>query len=628
MGQYRGTSPGDSLADPPVLLLSLPWTTLTEPSLGLALLKSILSEEGISSRVIHLNLYLLEHLQSQTYAALATVHALNDFVFGGALDPQVSNDQLRWLRKKLPELLAKNQINGREVGGFEGVVKQLLTLRSDIVPAWLDCWAEKIASSEASLIGFTCMFDQTIASVALAKLIRSKAPRKMMVLGGYAVKSPTAEMLLRSFHWIDAVCLGEGEETITGLAKSSWGQMSLSSVPGIAHRSGDEVVETPTPQLRNLNSNPVPDYGDYFADIRFLSEMHKIDIVPRNLPVENSRGCWWGAKKHCVFCGIKDEDLTYRARDAGKVLAELDSLHEDYGISAFRFSDYILPNQYYKSLLPRLVEAKAPYQLSCEIKANVTQEKFHLLAKGGFEEVQPGIESFSSKALTAMDKGVSAVQNVYTLILGKRFGVTIYYNLIYGFPSDELDSYKELLSNLPRLIHLDPPATCVPVQITRFAPLQVDPARFGIDRANPDPCYDLVFSKEFLNRSGFEVEDYCYYFERPFHNSPRLEKVYSAIEDRVIEWRARAHNQGDLGLSWHCELGDKRVADSRAGNETQLVALTPLAREVLEKAEKPVSMRGLQSAFSYTDRFLDTVSELESKGLIFKNGEHLVSLVC
>ena len=38
-----------------------------------------------------------------------------------------------------------------------------------------------------------------------------------------------------------------------------------------------------------------------------------------------------------------------------------------------------------------------------------------------------------------------------------------------------------MLAALPRLFHLDPPSTRLPVQITRFAPLQEQPGRFGLE---------------------------------------------------------------------------------------------------------------------------------------------------
>jgi len=610
-----------------VLLVSMPWTSLTEPCLGLGLLKAVLDREGIRCRVLHLHLFLLQHLQAHTYNALATVYALNDFLFSGTLDPVVTNLQQRWLREKVRELLDKGEVDPKRFGGSEGVVSMLLHLRNEVLPGWLEVWADEIARHESSLVGFTCMFDQTIASLALARMVKERAPQKMCVLGGYAVRTPTAQMILRSSPWIDAICDGEGEVAVIGLARSAAGEIPLDQVPGIVYRSpSGEPVAAPPPVQVDLDANPAPDYDDFFDDLKRLSKEHLIDVEPRNLPIENSRGCWWGAKHHCVFCGIHDDDMAYRARDAKNVLATMAELQQRYGQNAFRFSDYILPNKYFDTLLPELARLGAPYHLSCEMKANITEERFVLLARAGFEEVQPGIESFNSDVLRKMRKGVSAVQNVYTLLLGRRLGVRVYYNLLYGFPDDEVIEYEQTLAAIPLLFHLAAPATCVPVQITRYAPLQTQPQDFGIERATAEPVYDLVFSREYLECTGFDIEDFCYFFERPFENAPRLQRIYDEIDELMRVWHARVAKQawlyregpgGDEGLT---------IRDGRLEPE-KIYRLGPSQSKILAQCERPTSLQILQDANSLLLDVNGVVAELEDLGLLFRDGERLVSLV-
>ncbi len=510
-----------SSKEPSVLLVSLPWTSLTEPSLGLGILKAVLEQQKIPCKVMHLNLFLLEHLKANTYYALANVFALNDFLFSGVLDAAISNKQKQWLWLKTRELLSFNQINEKEYGGIDGVVEKLLWLRQDVFPKWLNKWADEIAASNATLVGFTCMFDQTIASLSLANLIKQRAPDKMIALGGYAVRSPTGEAILKSFPCIDTVCDGEGEEVITKLAKASSGEIPLSCVPNILFRTdANKINFTMKATSVNLNDIPVPNYEDFFVDKERLLRDYQIDIKVDRLPLENSRGCWWGQTKHCVFCGINDEDLRYRHKNSDKVIHDMDSLKKLYGFNSFRFSDYILPHQYFKTLLPELVQKGRPYRIISEMKSNINKEQFALLTGAGFDEVQPGIESFSSNVLRKMDKGVTAVQNVYTLLLGKYHGVAVRYNILYGLPDDDPDEINAMIELIPRLFHLDPPSTRLQIQITRFAPLQTNPERFGISCASYEPSYDIIFSAAFLTKTNFDLNDYCYYFERTYENSP------------------------------------------------------------------------------------------------------------
>ncbi len=621
----------DDRRDPEVLLVSLPWTNVIEPNLGLALLKALLAREGVQSRVLHLNLFALEFLKASTYDGMSVVYALNDFLFSHTLDPQVTDPQRRHLRVKAEDLYLAGSLDPAEVGSLDEVCERLIALRSEVIPRWLARWADEIAATPAKLVGFTCMFDQTIASLSLSKLVKDRAPDKLIAFGGYAVRQPTGGMVMRSHPWVDAICTGEGETTIVELVAAARGHRPLAAVRGILHRTADgTIAATPPPPKADLDANPVPDFSDFFADAARLSTECRVDLTPASVPIENSRGCWWGAKHHCVFCGIDKPDLAYRHRAAETVLETLRTLRARHGISSFRFSDYILPHGFYRTLLPMLAAEKPKFVLSCEMKSNVTEEHFRLLAEAGFHEVQPGIESFNSGVLRRMDKGVSAIQNIYTLKLGRRYGVRILYNILYGFPSDELAEYERMERILPLLSHFDPPVSCVPVQVTRYAPLQVDPDRFGIAPAAHGPTYELIFSREHVERTGFRYEDFCYYFERTWDNPLRLQQAYERIYAIVKLWgiprnglHAGLHRLGDLAG------GGTLVQDSRGG-ETREHRLDALGCALLEQTDRPVGEQTLREALAgrHSDAAIgEALTMLERTGLVLREDDKLLSLV-
>lgn len=617
-------------AGPSVLLVSMPWTALEEPSLGLSMLRAVLDGEGIPARVWHLNLSLLRHLRVTTYLALAGRFALNDFVFSGVLSGPPSHRQLRWLRHKTEELLDTGLVDAGEWGGVDGVVEQLVHLRGEVIPAWLAEAADQIAASDATLVGFTCMFDQTVASLALAREVRRRAPGKTIALGGYAVREPTGGAVMRAFPWVDAVCTGEGDDVIVPLARASAGELPLASVPGLLVRGdGGAVVRTATPPAFEMERSVTPNFDDYFADVAALDREHRVQVEVETLPLETSRGCWWGQVKHCVFCGIHDDDLRYRTRPAEDVLASLETLRARHGIAGFRFSDYILPHAYFQTLLPMLAQRGAPFRLACEMKANSSHGHFGQLAAAGFREVQPGIESFSSRVLRSMDKGVTAALNVQTLVLGRRHGIHIHYNLLYGLPDDDAADYEAMLASLPRLLHLNPPLTNVPVQITRYAPLHVDPARFGIPAARYEPSYEVIFSEEFLEQTGFDLNDFCYYFDRPFQNSPRLSALYRRIVAVVDGWR-RVYAERTPVLWYDLDEDGIVFFDSRHDAAGRVVRLGADEAVVYARcAAGPVVVDRLQAELGgalEAGRARAALDLLDAHGLVFVEGGAAVGL--
>jgi len=568
--------------EPRALLLSMPWAALGEPSLGLGVLKSCLEQAGVAVRVRHLNLFLLRYLRASTYVGLANAYALNDFVFTHGLDPNVSGVQYRLIRERLAELAEIGILSLSE--DPDRAITTLIKARHNIFSSWLDECAEFVVAENPTFVGFTCLFDQTISSIALARKIRERLPTVTIVLGGYALEGPASREVLRCFPWIDAVCLGEGEPAIVELARASVGQRPLAGIPNILTRETGkskmasspryvrgrllavrEPISTRTEPI-SMNESPVPSFDDYFADLDELNRVYQIEIKFDTLPVETSRGCWWGQKQHCIFCGIDDETMQYRTRSPDHIIAMLDELNLRYGVHSFRFSDYILPQTYIKTLLPKLAAKQEPYHLECEIKANLTVEHFIFLKAAGFGECQPGIESFSSSVLSKMCKGVTGIRNIQTLVLGKMNGIRIHYNFLFGFPTDELKEYEEMLTVIPLLYHLDPPHGRQQVEITRFAPLQADPDRFGIRAAPHAILYDAVFSPDYLAATGLDLDAYAYYFEQPYANSRALKRVYGLLTEQIDYWK-RTQAKRTIELTW--TASDERIIfrDSRYSEE-------------------------------------------------------------
>src|SRR5690348_15515752 len=83
-------SPDYRTADSPprVLLISMPWASLPEPSLGLAILKAKLLETGIPCTVRHQNIFFLEYLKAESYDVIGARWGFNDFLFTKTLQEE------------------------------------------------------------------------------------------------------------------------------------------------------------------------------------------------------------------------------------------------------------------------------------------------------------------------------------------------------------------------------------------------------------------------------------------------------------------------------------------------------------------------------------------------------------
>lgn len=528
---------------PKVLLVSMPWTSLTEPSLGLSILKSKLNDAGIECSVKHFNIYLLNYLKESTYHTLADIFAVNDFLFSHVFENEISKEQNESLKLISAQILSNNHFyNDKNYDTPEKVYDLLLHLRNTIIPAYLEECLQYIKTYNPTMIGFTCMFDQTIASVSLAKSVHKWNPNILLTFGGYSVYGSIGIQLMKSFEFIDCVVSGPGEHCIVDLAMVSIGKLNYTNVHNISYRDkkNNTVYALDTFEKGDINKTPHPDFSDFLNDISDLSINYRIDISWNAIPIVTSSGCWWGEKNQCVFCGINESYIGYTYKSADVVLEEILSLKKIYNKKIFRIYDYILCYKYYETLLPRLSEYNnpaTPIFFTCEIKSNITESQVKRLKKAGFIMVQPGIESFSTNILKKMNKGVRAIQNIQCLVLGYKYNIHVGYNILFGFPDDEISDYEILSKTIPLLYHLHAPNSCNRIAITKDSPLHKKGFQFGISRYQHHMFYDCIFSKNFRQDCCFDLDEYCYYYNYPFSTPSPLRFQYFVLQKQVSYWK-------------------------------------------------------------------------------------------
>lgn len=613
------------VATPSVVLASMPWAPVTEPSLALGILSAQARLHGFHAWAMHLNTALLQHISFETYIRVAEYWGINEFVFTEWLSPGVDDAQLEALVDRCADHISGGQQSERYTT-VESLLDMLLKFRFEVAPVYLADCADKVLEHKPTILGLTCMFDQTLASVALAKAIKERSPETLIVLGGYAVQGPPGEEILKAFDWIDAIARGDGEATVVKLAMASVGDYPLHQIDGVLVRG-----HPPRPQKNaNLQHSPDPDYTDWFSDVDALKRDIGVEIVTATLPVESSRGCWWGQTKHCVFCGIDEETLKFRHKTSDRAYDMLSHMRSAYGDFEFRFADYILPKPYFDELLPRLERLAPPLRLKCEIKANQTVERIDSLARAGFREVQPGIESFSSGVLKLMDKGVSAIQNVFLLKRGYLNEVVVHYNFLYGIPGESADHYREMRLNIPRLYHLTPPVSRSETIVTRFAPLQSDPARFGFTgQPTHHRCYDVLFGREMIERTGFSLDDYGYYFARYLGFEEEMVELYQQCVAQINHWKAQ-HREREVTLDYEYQGDGLSFRDTRFDTDTFDLSGVECAA-YLACDDAPVTLKRLAEKVATALRcspsqVSDAIDRLDDRRLVWRDGDKVFGL--
>jgi ribosomal peptide maturation radical SAM protein 1 len=474
-----------------IVLVNMPMAPLLRPSIALGILKSILRDAGFTVHVLYANLAYADYIGLKTYLAMDRTKVpmlLGDWVFSKTAFPDFETSEDQYF-----EYLRSNDSASEDIPEIE-----LYKIR-DMSHAFVQSVADDVLKLKPTIVGCTSMFQQNTAAISLLKKLKDANPEIITMMGGANCETDMGRVLHTNCPWIDYIVSGEADDLIVDLCKKIFQQgnaICRRDIPyGVfapVHRRegyqfGPNGVGLPRALVAKLPS-VVPDYDDYFdqlGSVSFSPSVHP------SIPIETSRGCWWGAKHHCTFCGLNGMGMSFRSKAAQEVLAEIRELVSKYQVRRFQAVDNILDTKYLRELLPHISPNCGDITIFYEVKANLKKEHVRQLAESGVCMIQPGIESLSTNVLKLMRKGCTATQNILLLKWCLQYGVYVTWNLIYGFPGEKEEWYEEVAELLPALEHLQPGGLSA-LRYDRFSPYFNDPEAWGL-QLSPNPAYSMVY---------------------------------------------------------------------------------------------------------------------------------------
>lgn len=120
-----------------------------------------------------------------------------------------------------------------------------------------------------------------------------------------------------------------------------------------------------------MDDVPLPDYDEYFE--RLAATSFHGDVRPHvSLLYESGRGCWWGERSTCTFCGLNALNMAFRSKQTERVERDLNELATRYRRLSFQIVDNIVAPKYFDDLFPRLAAAGHDFGFFVETKSNLT----------------------------------------------------------------------------------------------------------------------------------------------------------------------------------------------------------------------------------------------------------------
>jgi len=514
-----------------IALVNMPFSYAKYPSIQLGTLAALLKSNGIPVDCHHLNVRFAHLIGVELHELICEKRGLfGEWLFSSLLFRD-NPKRAAYPQIFKPVFEQAAQESGKPVGYFEEIATR-------IAPQFLTWALRSINWGQYKLVGFTSTFDQNIASLTMAKMIKDLYPDVTIVFGGANYDGEMGLEHLRAFSFIDYVVIGEGEQTFLPLVRHVLNSSTDPIPAGVAYRQDDQIRFTSNPTLfSDFAKTGPPDYDDYYQLLAELGQTAK--GLDRILLYEGSRGCWWGEKHHCTFCGLNAQSMKFRAKAPEQVLREIADLSQRYDAVRFRLVDNIIDMDYIEKLFGKLAADHCDLDVFIETKSNLQKRQIKTLAAGGVKCMQPGLESLSLNQLKAMDKGATPMQNIICLKWSLYYHVMVSWNILLGFPGETNEDYQRQLDLIPSLLHLQPPEATGKFWLQRFSPYFTRPHEYGVRITGPGMAYEYVYDARQV-----DLKKIAYDFEYELDNWLVDPHQYQELVAAIESWQ-RMHKSGD-----------------------------------------------------------------------------------
>ena len=369
------------------------------------------------------------------------------------------------------------------------------------------------------------------------------------------------------------------------------------------------------PDLKKL---PVPDYGDYFAQLSALPP--SLRFVPE-LPLEFSRGCPWSASPQggCSFCNLNLQWQGYRVKGPEQARKEVDQLTRTHGCLDLACMDNLVP----KGPWPGLAELGRDLRIFGEIRADTPASRLEAMARAGLRQAQVGVEALSPSLLARLRKGTTVLDNLRVMRDCEALGIACRGNLILGFPGGTPQEVEETLEALAFAGWYRPlePAW---FWLGLASPVWRDPAGFGVRLLGNHQHYAALLPTEQLEGAPLMMQRY----QGDLTRQKKLWRpVARALEQWARQYAALRQAPASGPLLTLQEGGDFILLRERRAGGDQTHRLTGASAAIYRHCAQPLGQDELARHFKLAPHKLSAfLHDMRAKRLMFNQDDLWLSL--
>lgn len=383
-----------------IAICILPKINPDAPTVGPAVLKSHLTANGFSCKVLDFNIDLYRHLEKDNTHEY--YYFENDHIF-----------------------------DMRNTDDFSSEFESFYNRYTDCFADWID----QLKELSPKYVGLSLLSSYSLAvALKLCQLIRKELPDSLIVFGGAQISGSTKH--IKAKNLIDYYIIGDAEFSLVELLKGN------TTYPGINVRNQLQVAD--------LNAVMLPDYDDMNWD-KYASIEEENPIY-----ITGSRGC----VKRCTFCNVYELWPDYKFRSAESIIEEIKYVRKRYGRTTFKFTDSLINGsmkafrkllQYLKEYRQEDPELKWTSQWIIRSKSQSPESDYQLLAESGCVSLEIGVESFSQSVRYHMGKKFTDEDMWWCFDMLQKYKIPHQFLMIVGYPTETADDHQHSINTIKEM---------------------------------------------------------------------------------------------------------------------------------------------------------------------------------
>lgn len=363
----------------------------------------------------------------------------------------------------------------------------------DIFKEYYDSIIDKIIEINPDYIGFSICSDlQYYWSKYFSRMLK-KRTNAHISFGGSEIASRKLDLekdyiFFKTFA--DSIIYGDAEVPIVKLADYIDGKISIDEVPGLTYMDNGKIKSNPTPKKTFERLFPAC-YDGFDMDKYFINKLI--------LPIESSRGCYYGK---CDFCNFK-EGAILKQKTAEDIVEEIKELQKKYNVDTFFFTDSAIHPKFAEKFSECIIKnnLKINYLSFVRLEDEFTKELLQQMYESGMRLCMWGFESGSDRILNLYHKGTNSKTNLRILKDAHSVGLFNYLCCIIGFPKEtivDLNQTEEFLIKNSDCIDY---VTIHRYTLLKNSPIADYPEKFGLTED------DFKFEGTYKNYSPKDISN-------------------------------------------------------------------------------------------------------------------------